>query len=72
MIGEIISIGVHGARIGSTTGPLFVHRNVFGGREPAIGDAVEYKPFRTQDGSIIATNARLLTAERAEVLLVLG
>lgn len=72
MIGEVVSLGVHGVRVSSTAGPLFVHRHAFGGREPAIGDAVEYKPFRTQDGSIIATNARLLTAERAEVLRVLG
>lgn len=72
MIGEVVSLGVHGARISSTSGPLYVHRNVFGEREPAIGDPVEYKPFRTQDGTVIATNARPLTAERAEAIRCLG
>lgn len=68
MIGEVISVGLHGARISSTNGLLFVHRSVFGERAPAIGDQVEYQPFRTQDGTTIATNAKPITAERAEVL----
>lgn len=72
MIGEVISIGLHGARISSTTGPLFIHRYVFGEREPVVGDQVEYKPFRTQDGTVIATSAKPVTAERAEVMRVLG
>lgn len=73
MIGEVISISRNGARISSPGGPLlFVHRCVFDEREPAIGDAVEYKPFRTQDGSIIATSAKPVSAERAEVLRALG
>lgn len=72
MIGEVVSLGVHGVRISTTAGPLFVHRRAFGGREPAIGDAVEYKPFRTQDGTTIATNAKPVTAERAEVLRCLA
>lgn len=72
MIGEVISVGMHGARISSTTGPLWVHRSAFGDRAPAIGDAVEYRPFRTHDGSIIATSAKPVTAERAEVLRALG
>lgn len=72
MIGEVITIGVHGVRIRSTTGPLFVHRSVFGDHAPSVGDPVEYQPFRTQDGSTIATNAKPVTAERAEVLRCLG
>lgn len=72
MIGEVISVGLHGARISSNTGPLFVHRNVFGEREPVIGVAVEYRPFRTQDGTVIATSAKPVTAERAEVLRCLS
>lgn len=72
MIGEVISVGMHGARIGSTDGPLFVHRQAFGERQPGVGDLVEYRPFRTQDGTTIATNATLVTAERAGVLRCLG
>jgi hypothetical protein len=72
MIGEVISLGISGARISSPNGPLFVHRAAFGERAPAIGDQVEFRPFRTQDGSIIATNARPLSAERAEALRCLG
>lgn len=72
MIGEVISVGLHGARISSTNGLLFVHRSVFGDRDPTIGDTVEYRPFTTPDGSIIATNAKPLTAERAEVLRCLS
>ncbi|KRE04723.1 hypothetical protein ASE61_07335 [Bosea sp. Root670] len=72
MIGEVISVGVHGVRISSSTGPLFVHRQAFGERDPAIGEQVEYRPFMTQDGSVIATNAKPVTAERAEVLRCLA
>lgn len=73
MIGEVVSVGLHGARISSPGGPLlFVHRHRFGGREPAVGDVVEYRPFQTRDGTVIATRARPVTAERAEVLRVLG
>lgn len=71
MIGEVIRLTPNGARISSPGGPLFVHRHAFGERAPAIGDAVEYRPFRTQDGTVIATNARPVTAEQAEVLRVL-
>lgn len=72
MIGEVVSLCMNGARIGSTGGPLFVHRHCFGEREPAIGDQVEYRPFRTQDGTTIATNARPVTVERAPVLRCLS
>lgn len=72
MIGEVISVGLHGARISSASGPLFVHRHCFGERAPAVGDQVEYRPFRTQDGSIIASNPKPVTPERAEVLRCLA
>ncbi len=71
MIGEVISVELHGARISSPCGALFVHRHCFGEREPAVGEPVEFRPFRTQDGSIIATNARPLSSERAEALRAL-
>lgn len=72
MIGEAITIDVHGARISSPCGPLFVHRSAFGDRGPTVGDQVEYKPFRTHDGTTIAMNAKPVTAERAEVLRCLA
>lgn len=73
MIGEIVSLCQHGARISTEGGPpSFVHRHAFGRRAPAVGDLVEYLPLRTQDGTIIATNARPVTTERAEVLRCLG
>ena len=73
MIGEVVSLCVHGARIISDGGPpMFVHRHAFGERAPAIGDAVEFRPFTTQDGTVIATNARPVTTERAEVLRCLA
>lgn len=72
MIGEVISVGLHGARISSITGLLFVYRHCFGERAPAVGDQVEYQPFTTQDGTTIATNAKPVTAERAEVLRCLA
>lgn len=72
MIGEVISVGLHGARISSLTGPLFVHSHCFGNCAPAVGDQVEYQPFRTQDGTTIAMNAKPVTAEQAEVLRCLG
>lgn len=73
MIGEVVSLSTHGARIRSNSGPpIFVHRSVFKEREPAVGDHVEYRPFRTQDGTVFATNAKPITAERAEVLRCLA
>lgn len=72
MTGEVISVGLHGVRISSTTGPLFVHRHCFGDRAPSVGDQVEYRPFRTQDGTTIATNAKPVSVERAEVLRCLA
>jgi hypothetical protein len=73
MIGEVVSVSVHGARIQSDGNPpMFVHRSAFGDHAPGVGDLVEYRPFRTQDGTTIATCARPVTAEQVEVARCLG
>lgn len=68
IIDEVVSIALRGARINCAGGPLAIHRNVFGDHELAIGQRVEFRPFRTGGGATIAANANPITAERAEVL----